>query len=553
MRFSKIILASMGVLLTASLGHSMASNNVQAQDDEGLDINIGLMIDPVSMDPHTANDIPSAQIRTQLYDTLVKQDFELEIVEGLATEWEQVDENTWSFTLREGVTFHDGTDFTSEDVKATLERILDPTAAAPVRFMFEMITDIEAVDDYTLEITTEYPFAPLLSNLSHNTAGMLSKDTIDEDYQNAIDEAGLEITLDEFYEMREAGGEEFEEVSAEMTEFVGNFLATNPVGTGHLQFVSRSPGDNIVLEKFDDYYEEGREFGTVTYQVIPENQPRLAELETGGIAISDSVDPVNMERIRNGENTDIIDQEGLSMTYLAFNVENELFDDVNVRHAISHALDRDGMINGLLDGRGIHASTHIARTVNFHDESFEEQVYDIETAQEFMANSDLPDGFSTTLWISNSDTNRDLAQYIQETLGEINIDVTIEEYEFGTFLDMANSGTHDMFMLQWITVTGDADYGLYPMFHTDSQDGSGNRWLYSNPELDVELEGGRQAGDEDERAAFYSEAQRILLEDLPITPMYYSELGIGVNTDLISGVELDPVGIIRLENVTAPE
>ncbi|MFC3900139.1 ABC transporter substrate-binding protein [Aliicoccus persicus] len=552
MRLGKMMLTSLGVMLTASLGYSMATSSVDAQED-GVDLDIGLLNEPVSMDPHTANDIPSAQIRTQLYDTLVKQDFDMEIGEGLATDWEQVDDNTWSFTLREGVTFHDGSDFTAEDVEATLERILDPSSASSVRFMFEMITDIESVDEHTLEITTEYPFAPLLSNLSHNTAGILSKDTIDEDYQNALDEAGLDITLDEYYEMRDEGGDEFDDVSAQITEFIGNHLAPNPVGTGHLQFVSRTPGDNIVLEGFDDYYEEGRELGTVTYRVIPENQARLAELETGGIAISDSVDPVNMERVRNADNMDIIDQEGLSMTYLAFNVENELFADVNVRKAISHALDREGMIDGLLDGRGIHGSTHIARTVNFHDESFEEIEYDMELAQEYMAESDQADGFSATLWVSNSDTNRDLAQYMQETLGELKIDITIEEYEFGTFLDMANSGTHDMFMLQWITVTGDADYGLYPMFHTDSQDGSGNRWLYSNPELDTELEGGRQAQDEEERAAFYSEAQRILLEDLPITPLYYSELGIGINTDLVSGVELDPVGIIRLENVTAPE
>src|SRR5699024_5739401 len=112
-------------------------------------------------------------------------------------------------------------------------------------------------------------------NLSHNTAGILSKDEIDADYQNAIDEAGLDITLGEYYELRAEGGDEFDEISAEITEFIGNHLAPNPVGTGHLQFVSRSPGDNIVLEGFDDYYEEGRELGTVTYRVIPENQARL--------------------------------------------------------------------------------------------------------------------------------------------------------------------------------------------------------------------------------------------------------------------------------------
>jgi peptide/nickel transport system substrate-binding protein len=175
------------------------ADDVEEEGGQGGDLTIGLINEPVTMDPHGSNDIPSAQLRTQLFDTLVSQDIEMEIGEGLATEWEQVDDNTWRFELKEGVTFHNGSDFTAEDVKATLDRLLDPSVGASVAFMFEMVEEVEAAGDHEVLIHTEYPFAPLLSNLAHNTAGILSKEVIDEDYQNALDSADSDVSLEEYY------------------------------------------------------------------------------------------------------------------------------------------------------------------------------------------------------------------------------------------------------------------------------------------------------------------------------------------------------------------
>lgn len=530
------------------------ADNGEAEDGgQGGDLTIGMTNEPVTMDPHTSNDIPSAQLRTQIYDTLVAQDLEMEIGEGLATEWEQIDDNTWSFTLKEDVTFHNGTEFTADDVKATIDRLLDPAVGSSVAFMFEMVEEVEVVDDHEVHFHTEYPFAPILSHLAHNTAGIMSKEVIDEDYQNALDSADSDVSLEDYYEMREGGGDEFEALSEEISADLGQVIAENPDGTNHLQLQERNPGENVVLEKFDEFHGGERNFETVTYRVIPENQARLAELETGGIAVNDSVDAENMQRVRDHDSTDIIDQQGLSMTYLAFNYEKEPFDDENVRQAISHAIDRESIINEMLDGRGVLASTHIAPTVLGHDESQDEMTYDLDQAREYLEQSDHPDGFDATIWLSDDEVNRDIALFMQDRLAEIGINLEIEQFEFGAFLEMAEQGDHDMFMLQWITVTGDPDYGLYPMFHTDSQDGSGNRWNYSNPELDEVLEAGRQESDEGTREEQYAEAQEILVNDLPITPLYYGELGPGVNTTLVEGVEIDPVGIIRLENVSFPE
>lgn len=548
-----LMFLSMILVLAACTNDSDIDESVEgeAEADSGGDLVIGMINEAVSLDPHVSNDIPSAQLRTQIYDTLIEQNVDMEFGEGLATSFEQ-DGNKWTLQLKEGVKFHNGSEFTAEDVKATLERVMDPSVGSSVAFMFEMINDIEIVDDYELVLTTDYPFTPLPSHLAHNTAGILSKEVIDEDYQNALDQSGSDVTLEEYYDLRTEGGDDFTAVSEEIGSDVGAIISEKPDGTGHLKLQERIPGNEIVLEKFEDFHGGEREFNTVTYRVIPENSARLAELETGGIAITDNVDPEAMDRVREHEETDIIDQEGLSMTYVAFNYEKEPFNDENVRKAISHAIDREQIISGVLNDRGIHAKNHISPSVFAHNANMEEVPYDLDLAKEYMADSSVPDGFDTVIWTSDSEQNRDIALIIQESLGELGINVTIEQYEHGAFLDMANQGDHDMFMLQWITVTGDPNYGLYPMFHTDSV-GSGNRWNYSNPELDGFLEEGQQASDDDARIEAYATAQEILMEDLPITPLFYGELGIGVNNTLVEGVELDPVGIVRIENVSFPE
>src|SRR5699024_8263696 len=136
----------------------------------------------VSLDPAGSNDVTSSDVQQNIYESLTKQDENREVQPSLATEWEAVEDDVWEFKLREGVKFHDGTDFNAEVVKANIERILDDEVASPRKFLYEMITDIEVVDDYTVRFTTEYPFAPLPAHLAHNGGGMVSIDVIEEDY-----------------------------------------------------------------------------------------------------------------------------------------------------------------------------------------------------------------------------------------------------------------------------------------------------------------------------------------------------------------------------------
>ena len=527
-----------------------AGGEGKAEDGSGKTINIGMSEDMVTVDPHGSNDSASAQIRRNIYESLIFQDENLELTPGLATEWEATEDTVWNFKLREGTTFHSGQAFTAEDVKATIDRVNDPAVASQVAFLYEMIEEVEVVGDYEVNLHTAYAFAPLPAHLSHNAGGIMSKDLIDRDYQAALDEAGSDVTLEEYYELREAGGDEFQAVADEISEYIGSVTGDETDGTNHLQLANRSPGDSVTLEKFEDFQNGEREFDEVIFRVIPETQARLAELETGGIDIAAEVDTASAERIQSADATELIESDSVRMNYLGFNMDKEPFDDPLIRQAIAYAVDRDQIIDGVYDGYGITAQSPLAPDVWGYDEGLESVEVDIDKAQELLSESSQPDGFSTTLWVNDDPAIVDSAVYIQGALSEIGIEVEIQQSEWGAFLDQTANGEHDMFILGWTTVTADADYGLYALFHSKNFGAPGNRSFYSNEEVDALLDEGRTTADEAVRQEAYSEVQQILIDDAPAVYLNHTSFLLGVNNDGVNNIGLDPVGNIRLENAS---
>ena len=525
-------------------------NDDAAEESNSGDLVIAMQDDVVSLDPHGSNDTASAQVRMNIYETLVNRSADMDLESGLAEEWDSVEGDVWNFKLREGTTFHSGEEFTAEDVKATLERVSDEAVASEAAFLFEMIEEVEIVGDYEVNIHTEYPFAPLPSHLAHNTGGIISKSLIDEDYQFALDEAGLDMTADEYYELRESESEEYESIKEDISEHLGSVIGSEADGTNHLVLENRTPGQETVLMKFEKFQGGERSFEEVTFRVIPESGARLAELETGGAQVVRDVDSANSDRVADGENTELIEQESLRTDYLGFNVEKEPFDDVKVRQAISMAIDRDAILEGVYDSMGQTASHPIAPEVWGYDESLTGQEYDLEQAKELMAESDHPDGFSTELWVRDDQMNVDTALYIQESLAELDIDVEVEQLEWGTFLESTGQGNQEMFLMGWTTVTADADNGLYALYHSDNFGSTGNRSFYANEELDEALVNGRTEADETAREDAYSKAQEIIIEEAPTASIVHSNFSIGVDSSQVEGVEMDPIGIVRIENVS---
>lgn len=491
--------------------------------EEGGDLVIANSADAVSLDPAGSNDVPSSNVAENIYETLVKQNMDMELEPGLATEWEAVEDNVWEFKLREDVKFHDGSDFNAEVVKANIERVLDEEVGSPRQFLYAMVSDIEVVDDYTVRFTTEYPFAPLPAHLAHSGGAMVSLDLIEEDYAAMED------------------GEE-----------PGSVISENPVGTGFFKFEEWVPGDYIRLVKNDDYWDEPANLDSVTFKVVDEDQTRVAELLTGDSHIIDPLSPSDVAQVEGEDGVNPARQPSVSLSYIGFNAQKEPFDDPKVRQAINMAIDKEQIIDGIYDGAGIPAIGPLAPDVFGYDDSVEGLEYNPEKAKELLAEAGYEDGFSTTIWTNDSRERIDAATNIQAQLEEFNIDVEVEILEWGAYLEQTANGEHEMFVLGWSTVTGDADYGLYALFHSDNFGDPGNRTFTDDPELDDLLDQARQEPEPEKRQELYTEIQELLAENAPMLYIHHQELLLGVS-DKVQGLEQLPTGVLQLKDVTLSE
>ena len=538
-----LALASAGLVLVSTLNHE----EVNAQEDGSLVI--GLSSDISSLDPHRSNDVYSSQVRSQIYERLIGHDLDMNLVPMLATEWEQVDDVTWNFKLEEGVMFHEGSELTSEDVQATFERVKDEAVAADVAFLFEMIDEVEIIDDYEFNIITEYPFAPLLNHLSHVTGGIMSKELLDADYQYAIDNAGLDITVEEYYELREEGGDEYQEIVDEIGIDLNTVTNESPDGTGPLKFVSRAPGDNVVLERNEDYRVEDLAFEEVTFTVNTESGSRMAELQTGTAHVLHALSPSSVTQVETTDGMELLSVDGLGLSYMTYDIRKEPFDDPKVRQAIAYAVDRESIATHIYEDNASPAISPLAPPVWGHNPDVDTIQYDPEYAAELLSETDVADGFTTSLWVTDNQQVVEMATLIQENLAEIGIEVNIELMDFGTLWQRTGDGEHEMMIVGWTTSTADADYGTYSLLHTDNQGAAGNRTFISDPELDDLLERGRGESDEDLRYEIYTEAQNYLVEIAPMTNIIHAKSIIAYNSDFVTGVELFPSGYINLMNI----
>lgn len=515
------------ILAACSGGGSSSSENGSGNDiDEGKgkgieggDLVLAVLSDASSLDPAGSNDVPSSVIQANIYETLVKRNDNNEIVEGLAEKWEALDDTTYEFKLRKGVTFHDGEPFNAEVVKMNLERVLDSEVASPRYFLYEMITDITVKDEHTVQIKTEYPFAPLLAHLSHNGGSMVSPKSIEADY-----------------EAMKAG------------EAAGTVIGTNPVGTGYFKFESWEPGAEIKLVKNEEYWGDKAHVDTVTFRVVPESAVRNADLEAGYVHIADPVQPNEVVGINEKDFAKINQKASSSLAYLGFNTEKEPFNDPKVRRAISMLVNKDDISQGVYDGFGVAAKGPLAPGIFGYNEDAKPIEYNVEEAKKLLKEAGYENGFKSSIWTNDNPQRQQIAVLLQEELKKVNVEVEIEVMEFGAYLDKTANGEHDMFILGWSNPTGDADYGLYALFHSSQKGDPGNRSFYENPEVDKLLEQGRRESDPDERIKIYNKVQEHLIEDAPMAYLIHTEYLTGVSNK-IKGFSIGTDGIYQLKNV----
>ena len=478
-RFVGLFIVSMAFLVISACGETPAvpDGGGDVAPPDGFTITVGHTSEPSSLDPHAVNDQPSARVMRQVYDTLINQTETLELVPGLAASWTRVDDVTWDFVLRPGVTFHDGDPLSASDVVFTLERLRDPAIAAPAGFLLGAVDEIALVDDMTVRITTNGPFAPLLTHLAQTATAILS--------ERAVTEAG---------------------------EAYGTTVA---VGTGPFRFVSWDAGAELVLERNDDWW--GGDVGPerIVFRAMPDGALRAAELEAGEIDVAYALAPVDALRLRENVDVTMAEIETLGTSYIGFNARKPPFDDARVRQAINHAIDVDTIIDRVYQGFGARASSPISPQVFAAHPDLEPYAYDPGLARALLSDAGLTDGFSTTIWTNDNPIRLQIAEIVAGYLDEVGIDVDVEVLDWSAFLRDTAAGEHDMFILGWVAVTADADYGLYTPFHGSNFGMAGNRTFWSSDRVDELLDLGRRTADPDERRDIYYEAQEIIAAEAP--------------------------------------
>ncbi|GAK00949.1 ABC transporter substrate-binding protein [Geomicrobium sp. JCM 19055] len=205
------------------------------------------------------------------------------------------------------------------------------------------------------------------------------------------------------------------------------------------------------------------------------------------------------------------------MTYIGFNTEAEPFDDVRVRQAVSLAVDNDTLVEGIYEGYGTAAKGPINDLTFGFDDGLDDIGYDPDRARELLEEAGYEDGLDITFSMnSDNPIRQQTAEIVQDQLSEIGINATLENVEWGAYLDQTGAGNSQMFILGWVTVTGDADYGMYSLFHSSQHGDPGNRSFYTNEEVDELLDQARQSTDDAEREDLYSQVQEILIEEAPM-------------------------------------
>lgn len=430
--------------------------------------------EPDQLDPHQTSAYFSFQVLENVFDTLVEPDDELEFTGALAEDWTlSEDQLTWTFTLREGLTFHDGSPCTSEDVLYSYRRIIDGELSNAWRFA--AVADIEAPDERTVVITVSQPAPDLLSSLG-NFKGMaiVQRDNV------------------------ESGS-----------------IADRPIGTGPFSLDSYRSGDRAILLANPDFWGGEPAIDGVTIRFLSEGTTAQTALQNDEIQWTDAFAPQQTRLLEGDAGVEVAEVPSTNYWYLALNERNAPWDTVAARRALAFALDREGILQVTQYGTGAVNQLAIPESSPWYVEHAPFS-YDPEQARALFAEAGYTGGSLHFLATSEYSETVTVAELLADLLSEFDISVDIETVDFATWLDKQNSGDFDILMMGWLGNNDPNDF-YYNQHHSE---GSSNAQGYSNPEVDELLDAGRTEADEARRKELYAQAATIIADECSYIYLY---------------------------------
>ncbi|MEM8951088.1 MAG: ABC transporter substrate-binding protein [Pseudomonadota bacterium] len=473
------------------------------------DLTIGLASEPTSIDPHYHNLGPNNALARHIYGNLIMQDENQQLQPGLAVSWEAIDDLTWEFKLREGVTFHDGSPLTADDVVFTFERAPNvPNSPSSYATYIKGKTAVK-VDDLTVHIKTESPYPQMATDVS--TIPIISV------------ENGEGASTEDFNSGKAA------------------------IGAGPYKFVEYVPGDRIVIERNPDYWGEAPAWDTVTFKAIKSGPSRVAALLAGDVDVIASVPTTDIESLEGEENVSLYQGVSNRVIYLHLDhdrvespfvkakdgsaIDNPLRDQ-RVRMAISKSINRDAIVERVMENVALKAGQLLPEGFFGVSPNLQPVEYDPERAKALLAEAGVPDGFSLTIHGPNDRYINDakIAEAIAQMLTRAGIDTAVETMPRSVYFKRASTGGPDgtpefsFILVGWGAGSGEASSPLKSLIHTYDKErgyGASNRGRYSNPEVDALIEQALSTIDDAEREAMLAKATEIAINDGAIIPLHY--------------------------------
>ena len=469
------------------------------------DLSIALGADVTSIDPHYHNLTPNNNVAEHIFETLVTKDARSKLKPALAESWRAMDDLTWEFRLRRGVKFHDGGDFTAQDVVFSLDRVPNvPNSPSSFATYSKQIIEKIIVDPYTIRFKTATPY-PLMPN-DMSTIFILSA--------------------------RAAKGA--------ATEDFNNGKAT--IGTGPFKFVRYAKGDRIELTRNDAYWGVKAAWDKVTLRIITADPTRVAALLAGDVRAIENVPTSDIARIAKSSDLTLYRTVSHRLMYLHLDsnrerspfvtgkdgkpLEKNPLKDVRVRRAISKAINRQALVERVMEGAAVTTGQLMPEGMFGYTSALKPEAYDVEGARKLLAEAGYPDGFAMTLHAPNDRYVNDeqIAQAIAQLLARAGIATRVEAMPSSVYFSRASKLEFSFMLVGWAADTAESSSPLKALlatFNPGKGMGATNRGRYSNPKMDETLTQALAIVDDAKRERMLQQATEIAVSDLGIIPLYH--------------------------------
>jgi peptide/nickel transport system substrate-binding protein len=496
----------MRLLTSAALAALLAGVGLPAL---AADLTIGRASEQSSIDPQFSRTGNNQMTAEMIFGRLIDFDVNLQMHPGLAESWKNLDPLTWEIKLRPGVTFHDGSALTADDVIFSLDRTDEvPNSPAPFTDMVAAIDKVEKIDDLTLRITTKEPAPALMESIGR--VFIVSK------------KATEGMTSEDFNSGKAA------------------------IGTGPYRFVGWKPGETLELEAYDGYWGEKPEFKDVEIRFISNDAARVAALLSGAVDLIDAVPPDDLARLKADDAIHVVSEASGRVIYLGLSMRQDQapgvtdlngnpldknpFRDQRVRKAISLMIDRDLIVDRILGGSGVPAGQIGAPGLGGYSQNLQPDKPDLAKAKELLTEAGYPDGFGITVYSSNDrfPGDGDLAQALGQFLARGGLKVNgVEALPYNVYSKAATAGDYGAFVYSLGASTPTTAPLLQSLLHTydkEAKMGAFNRVRFSDPEFDAALAAAMQEFDDTKRAQMLAQATDMVFAETPVVPLYWQQV-----------------------------